>query len=201
MTTGGRSMPSMRGIEKPQTSASTTAVFLPRLARLTARLVVTDDLPTPPLPEATSSTRVFEDGSANGMARPSAWPWAAWLPAVAPGSPTICWRTAARSSSVITSKVTRTESTSSRAWTASPTRRSISFFSGQPGTVRATSTWTDAAVDPHEADHAQVDDAAVQFGVLDRSEDVDDLGLGGHRGNLSGDDGVQRRGGDFPYRA
>src|SRR5690606_41017410 len=68
---------------------STMAVFLPRLARLTARFVVTEDLPTPPLPEATSSTRVLEPGSAKGMVRPSAWPWAAWLPAVALGSPTI----------------------------------------------------------------------------------------------------------------
>jgi hypothetical protein len=37
------------------------------------RLVVTDDLPTPPLPEAMSSTRVRDDGSAKGIARPSAW--------------------------------------------------------------------------------------------------------------------------------
>ena len=144
ITTGARSMPSIRGMEKPHTSASTMAVFLPRLARLTARLVVTDDLPTPPLPEATSRTRVLDPASAKGMVRPSAWPWAAWLPAVALGSPTISSRTRARSSSLITSKVTSTDCTSSRAWTASPTRRWISFFSGQPGTVRATSTRTDA---------------------------------------------------------
>ena len=77
----------MRGIEKPHTSASTTATSLPRRARATARLVVTEDLPTPPLPEATSSTRVGLPGSAKGIARPSAWPWACWLPAVAAGSP------------------------------------------------------------------------------------------------------------------
>ena len=73
-------MPSMRGIEKPQTSASTTATSWPGWASATARLVVTDDLPTPPLPDAMSSTRVLLPGSANGMARPSAWPWA-WLAA------------------------------------------------------------------------------------------------------------------------
>ena len=38
-------------------------------------------------PEATSSTRVFDDGSANGMVRPSEWPWVGWEPAVADGFP------------------------------------------------------------------------------------------------------------------
>ena len=44
-------MPSMRGIEKPHTSASTAATRCPRSASATERLVVTDDLPTPPLPD------------------------------------------------------------------------------------------------------------------------------------------------------
>jgi hypothetical protein len=79
----------MRGIEKPQTSASITATLLPRAARETARFVVTDDLPTPPLPEAMSSTRVRLEGSAKGIVRPCACPWAGWLPAVEAGSP---WR-------------------------------------------------------------------------------------------------------------
>ena len=72
MTTGRRSMPSIRGIENPHTSASTTATLRPRAAKATARLTVTEDLPTPPLPEATSRERVRQAGSANGMARPSA---------------------------------------------------------------------------------------------------------------------------------
>ena len=109
MTAGGCSTPSMRGIEKPHTSASITATFLPRWASATARLVVTDDLPTPPLPDAMSSTRVVLAGSANGMARPSAWPWAAWLPAVADGSPLSFSRRAARCSSVITPKERSTD--------------------------------------------------------------------------------------------
>ena len=95
MTTGGRSTPSMRGIEKPHTSASTTATLRPRWARATARLAVIDDLPTPPLPDATSRQRVRLAGSAKGMARPSAWPWAAWVPAVAAGSPCSFWRSSA----------------------------------------------------------------------------------------------------------
>ncbi len=65
---------------------------------------MTEDLPTPPLPDAISSTRVVLSGSANGMARPSAWPWAAWLPAVADGSPCSFSRSVARCSSVITPK-------------------------------------------------------------------------------------------------
>ena len=52
----------MRGIEKPHTSASITATSLPRWASATERLVVTDDLPTPPLPDAMSSTRVAHSG-------------------------------------------------------------------------------------------------------------------------------------------
>ena len=74
ITTGARSMPSIRGMENPHTSASMIAVLLPRLANAMARLLVIEDLPTPPLPDAMSRTRVFEAGSANGISRPSAWP-------------------------------------------------------------------------------------------------------------------------------
>ncbi len=55
-------------------SASTMPTEWPRAARATARLVVTLDLPTPPLPDEISSGRVLEPGWANGIARPSAWP-------------------------------------------------------------------------------------------------------------------------------
>ena len=37
---------------------------------------MTDDLPTPPLPDEMSSGRVFDPGWLNGTGRPSAWPWA-----------------------------------------------------------------------------------------------------------------------------
>ena len=141
-TTGGRRTPSMRGIEKPQTSASITATLLPRAARETARFVVTDDLPTPPLPEAMSSTRVRLEGSAKGIVRPCAWPWAGWLPAVEAGSPWRFWRSADSSSSVMTVKSRSTPVIPSRAVTASVTRRWISLRSGHPATVRAISTPT-----------------------------------------------------------
>ena len=45
----------------------------PSAAIAAARLTVTEDLPTPPLPEATAYTRVSEPGWANGISR-SAWP-------------------------------------------------------------------------------------------------------------------------------
>ena len=51
-------MPSMRGTEKPQMSASSTPTVWPRAAMAAARFTVTELLPTPPLPEAMASTRV-----------------------------------------------------------------------------------------------------------------------------------------------
>ena len=193
MTTGGCSTPSIRGIEKPHTSASITATSWPRWARATARLVVTDDLPTPPLPDAISSTRVVLSGSANGMARPSAWPWAAWLPAVAAGSPCSFSRSVARSSSVITPKERSTSVDPDRRRARSVTRDWISLRSGHPATVRVTSSATGVAVDAHVAHHVEVDDGAVQLGVLDGSEGGDDVVDGdGH--------GVRAPGqGDFHY--
>ena len=50
-------------------SASSTPTLRPCAARPTARLVVTDDLPTPPLPEAIANTRVSESARTNGFSR------------------------------------------------------------------------------------------------------------------------------------
>ena len=44
--------PSIRGMLWPYTSASTTPTDRPRATIEAARFAVTDDLPTPPLPEA-----------------------------------------------------------------------------------------------------------------------------------------------------
>ena len=52
------SRPSMRGTEKPQMSASMTPTAKPSVASAAARFTVTDDLPTPPLPEAIMITLV-----------------------------------------------------------------------------------------------------------------------------------------------
>ena len=60
------SMPSMRGTEKPQMSASSTPTVKPLAARAAARLTVTEDLPTPPLPEATVMTRAVGGMAVSG---------------------------------------------------------------------------------------------------------------------------------------
>ncbi len=49
-------MPSRRGTEKPQMSASSTPTVWPCAANAAARLTVTELLPTPPLPLAIAST-------------------------------------------------------------------------------------------------------------------------------------------------
>src|ERR1700745_1274842 len=50
--TGLPSAPSILGTLKPQTSASSTPTLYPSAASEAARFTVTEDLPTPPLPEA-----------------------------------------------------------------------------------------------------------------------------------------------------
>ena len=56
----------MRGIEKPQMSASSTPTVRPRAASAAARLAVIDDLPTPPFPLPTAMTRVVAEISVGG---------------------------------------------------------------------------------------------------------------------------------------
>ena len=76
-------------------SASTTPTLRPSAAIAAARLTVTEDLPTPPLPEATAYTRVSEPGWANGISR-SAAPPRSWV------------ASSSRCSSLITSRSTST---------------------------------------------------------------------------------------------
>src|ERR1035438_8888755 len=110
-------------------SASTTPTFCPAAASATARLTVTEDLPTPPLPLATAYTRVSEDGWANGITG-SALPPRSWVCA------------ARRCSSLITSRSTRTEETPGSLVTAAVTSRMMVSRSGHPDTVSHTSTST-----------------------------------------------------------
>ena len=58
--------PSMRGIENPQMSASSTPTVSPRAASAAATFAVIEDLPTPPLPLPTAMTRVVADTSVGG---------------------------------------------------------------------------------------------------------------------------------------
>ena len=177
--------PSIRGIEKPYTSASITATLWPCWASATARLAVTEDLPTPPLPEEISSGRVREPGSLKGMARPSAWPWAGWEPAVDAG---VAVEALAQLGALVVGHHGEVEGDvvdAGQARTAPVTRLVISARSGHPATVRATRTATRPPCDVDRADHAEVDDRAVQLGVLDRAQRFDDLvGGDGHGGGL-----------------
>ena len=136
------------------------------------RLVVTDDLPTPPLPDAISEHAGALTGRRTGSARPSAWP--AWLGprrVRRDRSPWSCWRSAARSSSVMTREVDVDPARRRRApTTASVTRLVISFRSGQPATVRATATRPRRRrrrATPRTMPRSTM--RAVQLGVLDRA--------------------------------
>src|SRR5579875_1466915 len=61
-------------------SASSTPTRRPRPARATARLTVTEDFPTPPLPDATARTRVRVPRCAKGFGRTPARPGALVAP-------------------------------------------------------------------------------------------------------------------------
>ena len=122
------SMPSSRGTEKPQMSASRIPTVKPRRANATARLTVTDDLPTPPLPEAMARTRVVA-GTAVSGASSRAFQRARAM-------------TAARSSASMLATRTSTSRTQSSAATCPRTSRSIWVRNGQAAIVRATSTVT-----------------------------------------------------------
>src|ERR1044072_3946853 len=106
-------------------SASTTPTDRPRAASAAARFTVTDDLPTPPLPDATQYTRVREPGWGNGITASAA-------------PPRRPLRISERCSSLMTSSSTRTEVTPGTRETASVTRLVIVSFIGQPATVRNT---------------------------------------------------------------
>ena len=120
------SMPSMRGIEKPQMSASMTPTAKPRSARAAARLAVTDDFPTPPLPEATASTR-----APGGTRLGPAVDWA-------------CLRATSMAAAFCSASIS-TQSIEAEVTPGRPSMRvRISrfswAFSGQPAVVRATTT-------------------------------------------------------------
>ena len=108
-------------------SASISPTASPRAASDTARFAVSEDLPTPPLPDAMAYTRVREPGRAKGMS--FAGPWSSS-------------RSAARWSSDITSSVTSTPATPGTAPTAVVTRSVIVSRIGQPPTVSRTVTAT-----------------------------------------------------------
>src|ERR1700736_1554641 len=112
-------------------SASSTPTVSPRQAIAAARLTVTLDLPTPPLPDATAYTRVSDPGWANGMTGSRA-------------SPRSILRSSVRCSSFITSRLTLTAPVPGTSATVWVTRSEISVFFGHAEVVRYTSTCTPA---------------------------------------------------------
>ena len=108
-------------------SASTMPTFSPSAAIATARLAVTDDLPTPPLPDAIANTLVSEPGCANGMTGSRSVPRSSV-------------RSAARCSADMTPNTTATSSIPSTLAAAALTSRVSVSFSGQPGVVRSMPT-------------------------------------------------------------
>jgi hypothetical protein len=122
-------MPSRRGTENPQMSASRTPTVRPRRARATARFTVIELLPTPPLPEAMVSTRVVAGMSVAG-ADSRAFHRARSI-------------TARRSGSSMVPVLTSIAATPGNERTRASTSRRIWSRSGQPAMVRATSTSTD----------------------------------------------------------
>ena len=138
------------------------------------------------------------DGSANGMTRPSAWPWAGLaagrggriaVQLVAQGGPLLVGHHA---------EVGGRRRAPRRRCSAVVTRFWISLRSGQPATVRVTSSDTESPPDLDVAHHVQVDDRAVELGVLDGAKGGDDVVDGdGHRFGRTG----FRSRADFHYGA
>ncbi|CAB4573506.1 unannotated protein [freshwater metagenome] len=131
--------PASRGIECPYTSASRIPTEKPRLRSAIARLTVTEDFPTPPLPEAMPITRVNESGLANGISfsRP----------------PRTIRFTSLRCSSVITPKSRSTLSIPSTVRAAAVTSCCNLSRIGQPAMVsrilidkRAPSIWSESTI-------------------------------------------------------
>src|SRR5436190_9224982 len=111
-------------------SASSTPTLWPNDDIATARLTVSEDLPTPPFPDATAMTRVV--GSS-------------WIALSSAGRPPRSFDvSAARSSGVITSKSRRTDPTPSSPPTSFATWSWNDERSGQPATVSAILTLTSA---------------------------------------------------------
>src|SRR6266545_1963022 len=121
-------MPRMCGIEWPYTSASRIPTCFPSCASATARFAASVDLPTPPLPLQTASTRV--DASSERPFDRSCIPPRSFVVS------------ACRSSAVITSKPSATRSTPGTSRSTSATCSLKESRSGHPATVRAIVTRT-----------------------------------------------------------
>ena len=149
-------------------SASTMPTLSPERAIETARLTVTEDLPTPPLPEAIAKTLVSEPGWAKGISR-AAWP------------PRSVACSAERCSSFITPKSTWTSVTPGTVRTAAVTSLVRVSRIGQPETVSRMLDGDRAGRGDRRRrlDHPELGDGAADLGVVDAREGSLDLLDGG----------------------
>ena len=169
-------MPSIRGIEKPHTSASTAATRWPRCASAMERFVVTDDLPTPPLPDTIASTRVRV--SVNGFTRGSGARGAAAASRTWSGFGVTPFRmsaTARSSASSMSRRSTSTRSTPGTAATASTTRRLQLGAGVVAGEGQRQGDGDPLALAGYVADHAEVGDRAPELGFLDPGQGRPDV--------------------------
>ncbi len=140
---------------------------------------MTLDLPTPPLPEEISSGRVFEVFFENGISRP--FGVAVGL-ARAGGRPGVAVQRAAEVLAILVAhhgelEVDRLDAVELRGGLGHPPLDLALERTARHG--EGDEHADDAVVaDRHPAQHAEVDDRAVQFGILDRAEGVDDLFFG-----------------------
>ena len=123
---------------------------------------MTDDLPTPPLPEAMASTRV-EGAIAVSGASSRAFEWARAM------------RRRARRVHCRDPHVDGPHPVQRPHWFT--TSRSDLAAQGQEAMVRATSTTTSTPLERDAADHAEVHDGVAQLGVDHRPQAVADLVL------------------------
>ena len=145
-------------------SASTMPTLRPCLAIARARLTVTEDLPTPPLPLAIAKTLVSEPGWAKGISR-----WA-WPPR------RVCCRLGALLGGHHAEREVDAGDARRPRPTAAVTSRVMVSFSGQPATVSRTVRRDLAGVvDVDGLDHAEVGDRALDLGVVDGRQGGVDL--------------------------
>ena len=135
---------------------------------------MTEHLPTPPLPDAISSGRVFEPGSANGMARPSACPWA-WA-CVPGGGRRVAVEALAQLLALVVGHHREVEADGVHPVEGGDGGGdAVGDLVAQraAGHGEGDQDADPAAVDADVADHAEVDDRAVQLRVLDGPQGLD----------------------------
>ena len=165
----------MRGTENPQMSASSTPTVSPRAASAAARLTVTDDLPTPPLPDAMRMT-LAASGTDVSSGR-----WATFHRALAMAVERC-------SGGHLGPAQPHVGHAGQRPDPGHDVVLELRPAAGSPAVVSATVTSTDPSADDLGAPrHAQVDDVAAELGIDDAAEHRQHVVRGGEGGGHAGD--------------